>query len=131
MEWSKGVMRLMATLRWDGTWTAELGRRAGVSSADTGRRDGRRDGPDDAVCALADDVEDLVVAADDEGGHAVVHGGLGIAAMGHGRGAHGAGEGGGEGRGRRIIETETETCRRDETSRADAGPPWLPYWAAA
>ncbi len=24
MEWSKGVMRLMATLRWDGMWRAEL-----------------------------------------------------------------------------------------------------------
>ena len=25
MEWSKGVMRFMATLRCEGRWTAELG----------------------------------------------------------------------------------------------------------
>ena len=36
--------------------------------------DGRAD---DAVRALADDIEDLVVAADNKGGHAVVHGGWG------------------------------------------------------
>ena len=36
-----------------------------------------RDGPDDAIGPLTNHVEDLVVAADDEGGHAVVHGGWG------------------------------------------------------
>ena len=80
MEWSKGVMRLMATFRWDGTWRAELERRGGRMRLRGGRRREKewRDGPDDAIGPLTNHVEDLVVAADDEGGHAVVHGGRGV-----------------------------------------------------
>ena len=63
---------MMATLRWEGTCKAEL---TGDSEDRLEREEGKGNIPDDAVCALADDVEDLVVAADDEGGHAVVHGG--------------------------------------------------------
>ena len=43
---------------------------------ETGGR--RGDSPDDAVGPFANDIKDLVVATDDEVGHAVVHGGGGV-----------------------------------------------------
>jgi len=53
-------MRLMATLRWDGTWTAELDELSGR------QRGGRRVCalPDDAIRTLTNDVQELIVTAD-------------------------------------------------------------------
>ena len=76
MEWSNGVMRLMATLRWEGMCKAELVGEVSHGAGRAGRGRGW-DGPDDTICSFANHIEDLVVAADDEGGHAVVHGGWG------------------------------------------------------
>lgn len=78
MEWSKGDMRFMATLRWVGTWMAELQCHGANGCAKSGREVCVSQigcVPYYAVCAFADEVENLVVAACCERGEFVVHGG--------------------------------------------------------
>lgn len=63
IEWSNGVMRLMATRVFEGTWTAELEWGTAWRSAygEALREDRRAYSHDDAIRALANDVCALVV----------------------------------------------------------------------
>ena len=87
MEWSNGVIRLMATLRWDGRCIAELYRKCEARRSCVVSYMYSADGcivrvPDDAVCTFTDDVEDLVVFADDEARQTFVHDGRGVGTSG-------------------------------------------------
>lgn len=62
MEWSNGVMRLMATFRCEGICNAELC----TDIRSENRRGTEMNAPYDAICSFSDDIQNIVVATDDE-----------------------------------------------------------------